>query len=75
MPVRSRIDIPVDPHIVDELYRKFADFRRAYDEDGMTVDEFDDYGATRRTLRHFLGGYNDFAKVIRDALLPNPDVG
>ncbi len=43
--VRPRIDTPVEPRIVDDLYRRFADFRRAYDHDGLRVDEFDDFRA------------------------------
>jgi transaldolase len=65
---------PVDPAIVNALYDQFEDFRRAYDEDGMTVDEFDDYGATVRTLRSFIGAWHDFVAAIRDFMLPNPDV-
>ena len=34
--VRSRIDKPVDRRIVEELSRKFADFRRAYAEGGLS---------------------------------------
>jgi transaldolase len=59
---------------VDELYRRFTDFRRACDEDGMSVEEFDSYGATVRTLRGFIGSYQDLVASIRDFMLPNPDV-
>ncbi len=72
--VEPRMDVPVDQKIVDELLRKFADFRRAYEPDGLSVDEFDDYPCSRRTLRQFLGGYRDFTSVVRDFMLPNPDV-
>ena len=34
--VAPRIDTPVAPAIVDDLYRRFPDFRRAYDPDGLT---------------------------------------
>ena len=71
--VIPRIDNPVDQGIIEELSRKFTDFKRAYAEDGMTVDEFDDYGATRRTLRGFISGYESFVAVIRDIMLPDPD--
>ena len=33
--VKPRIDTPVATHIVDELLRKFVDFRRAYEPDGL----------------------------------------
>ena len=70
--VEPRVDKPVDPAIVDELY-KFAEFRRAYESDGMTVDEFDDFGPTRRTLRQFIAGCWDLANLVRDFMIPNPD--
>ena len=72
--VRPRIDKPVDPHIVDELSRKFADFRRAYSETGLTVAEFDSFAPTRRTLRQFITACHDLDALVRDFMLPNPDV-
>ncbi|MDD5371009.1 MAG: transaldolase family protein [Anaerolineaceae bacterium] len=72
--VVERFHEPVDPHIVDTLYEKFADFRRAYDPDGMTVAEFDSFGPTVRTLRAFIASYHDLVAVVRDFMLPNPDV-
>lgn len=71
--VASRIDTPVDPRIVDDLYRRFPDFRRAYDDGGMSVEEFDAYPATRRTLRQFLAAGAELNQLIRDVMLPNPD--
>jgi transaldolase len=59
---------------VDTLYRKFEDFRRAYDVDGLTVDEFDSFGPNVRTLRAFISSYHDLVAVVRDFMLPNPDV-
>src|SRR5256712_11051896 len=44
-----RIDEPVDPGIVGELQERFPDFRRAYTEGGLGVDEFDRYGPPPRT--------------------------
>ena len=72
--VRPRMDQPVESRIVSELNRLFADFRRAYEEGGMRIDEFDSYGATRRTLRQFVAACHDLDGVIRDFLIPNPDV-
>lgn len=68
-----RMDEPVPAHIVDELYENFPDFRRAFDEDGMTPQEFDAYGATVRTLRGFIASYHDLVAMVRDFMLPNPD--
>ena len=52
---------------------KFEDFRRAYDEDGITVEEFDSFGPTRRTLRQFVSACNDLNAQIREFVIPNPD--
>jgi transaldolase len=71
---RSRIDQPVQPDIVQELTRKFADFRRAYTEGGLSITEFDSFGPTRRTLRQFIGACHDLDGLVRDILIPNPDV-
>jgi transaldolase len=72
--VKERMDTPVDPAIIAELYRRFADFRRAYDPDGLTPAEFDTYGATARTLRSFIASYRELLALVRDFMLPNPDV-
>jgi transaldolase len=72
--VCPRIDEPVPSRIVDELSRKFPDFRRASTENGLSPDEFDSFGPTRRTLRQFIAACHDLAGVVRDILLPNPDV-
>jgi transaldolase len=71
--VRPRIDTPVDPKIVDALWRKFTDFQRAYSEDGISVQDFDAFGATRRTLRQFIAACHDLEVLMRDFMLPNPD--
>ncbi len=67
-----RIDTPVEPRIVDTLYAKIPEFRRGYDEDGLSIADFDTYGATRRTLRQFLGAVGDLSGFVRDVLLPDP---
>lgn len=69
-----RMQVPVAEEVLDALYTRFADFRRAYDENGMRIDEFDSYGATVRTLRSFIEGWHNFVAVIRDFMLPNPEV-
>jgi len=67
--VENRMDKPVDPLIVVELERKFADFRRAYYENGMNAEEFDSFGATVRTLRQFCQATTDLISIIRDMML------
>ncbi len=68
-----RIDKPVDPKIVRELSDRFREFRRAYEENGMSIPEFDSFGATRRTLRQFIVACHDLDAIVRDFQIPNPD--
>ena len=70
--VRSRIDDPVDPDVVDSLLGHFPDFRRAHSEDGLTVEEFDSFAPTVRTLRQFIAACTDLAGLVRDVMLPEP---
>jgi transaldolase len=70
----ARLDEPVDPSFIDALSEQLPDFRRAYEPDGLSVAEFDGYGATVRTLRGFIGAYHDLVAAVRDVVLPNPDV-
>ncbi len=70
----ERIDVPVDPRIVDDLLRRVPDFGRAYEPDGLAIEEFESFGATARTLREFVASYHDLQAVVRDIVLPNPDV-
>jgi transaldolase len=70
--VVSRIDEPVEPRIISELM-KLRDFRRAYAEDGLSIEEFDNFPPTRRTLRQFIAACHDLDGQIRDFMLPNPD--
>jgi transaldolase len=72
--VKNRINDPVDPAIVVELEKKFPDFRRAYDEKGMKPEEFDNFGATRRTLLAFIASYTDLVAVVRGVMINDPDI-
>jgi transaldolase len=71
--VKERMQNAVDPQVVGELYRKFPDFRRAYDDSGMNIAEFDGFGATARTLRAFISSYYELLAFVRDFMLPDPD--
>jgi transaldolase len=73
--VKERMSTPVDPRIVEALYAKIPDFCRAYEPDGMTVAEFDGYGATVRTLRAFIASYHELMALVREQfMLPDPDI-
>jgi transaldolase len=70
--VRPRIDDPVDPERVNQLLEHFPDFKRAYTEDGLTIDEFDSYAPTVRTLRQFIAACTELDALVRDVMLPDP---
>jgi len=56
-PVTSRIDAPAPREVVEELRRKVPNFRRAYDEDGLALGEFADFGPLMFFKTMFLNGY------------------
>jgi transaldolase len=73
--VKSRIDIPVNPEYLKELSEKFSEeWKKAYNEDGLLVADFDTYGPTLRTLRGFLAGYDEVIQLVRNYMVPNPDI-
>lgn len=49
----EKIDEPVDSGIIDRL-SKMPEFRKAYEPDGMTPDEFITFGSCNRTLDQFV---------------------
>ncbi|MGH9884752.1 MAG: transaldolase family protein [bacterium] len=67
--VEATLDRPVEPRILDALYGHFAEFRRAYDENGLAPEEFVHYGATLHTLQQFICGYHDLLSIVRDRML------
>jgi len=69
-----RIDEPVPPALLADLEARIPDFGRAYEPDGLAIDEFDTFGATVRTLRTFIASYHALVAAIRDVALPDPDV-
>ncbi|MDT3766745.1 transaldolase family protein [Gleimia hominis] len=66
-----RMDIPVDEYYLEQL-RRIPEFTRSYEEDGMTPEEFEDFGATRKTLRQFLNADSDLDALVRDVIVPAP---
>ena len=67
-----RIDNPVSPFHIDALREHFADFRKAYDEDGLAADEFAGYGPCSLIIRQFLEGYSQLVALLRDYTVPLP---
>ena len=57
MPIAPRMDVDPDPAAVAELREKFVDFQRAYDDGGLAVEEFADYGPVQFFRNAFLNGW------------------
>ena len=68
----SRIDLPIEPRVIETLSAKVPDFNRAYEVDGMDVDEFDGFGSCRTTMRQFLAADADLDALVRDIIVPDP---
>ncbi|MFA6566968.1 MAG: transaldolase family protein [Victivallales bacterium] len=67
--VKSRIDTPVHTEIISLLEANFPDFRRAYEPDGMSPEEFISFGATVHTLKQFISAYHDLLALIRERMI------
>ena len=53
-PVASRIDVETPKAVIDELSEKFIDFRRAYFEEALLVEEYASYGPVQLFRNAFL---------------------
>lgn len=73
--VKDHFHTLVDPVILDTLYARIPDFCRAYEENGLKIEEFDTYGATVRTLRAFVSSAHELMGLVRETfMLPDPDI-
>ena len=67
--VRHRIDESVDGETISLLKENFEDFNKAYDEKGMSENEFESFGASVHTMQTFLEGYDEFVALIRSKMI------
>jgi len=72
--VKDRWNDQVPAEHVAELEARVPEFVKAYEPDGLSLPEFDTYGATMRTLRAFIASYWELVATIDDLLIPDPDV-
>ena len=70
-PWESRIDEPVARATLEEL-STLSEFRRAYEPDGMRAEAFEDFGASRHTLRQFLDADAQLDALVRDFVVGAP---
>jgi transaldolase len=66
--VEARIDKPVCEDYLRQLLT-LPEFVKAYEPDGLSVGEFERYGAFTRTLASVLDGYDDLVKTIRKYMI------
>jgi transaldolase len=70
-PVVYRVFNPVPERVIDELLARLPDFRRAYLEDGLAVDEYADFGPVAFFRDGFIRSWKrvlDLAEERRAAL-------
>lgn len=67
--VKNRIDTPVNPALIVQLTKRFQDFVKAYEPEGMNVAEFDSFGPTVKTLTQFLDGYDKMVAIVRGLMV------
>ena len=65
-PVESRIDFHDSQEVIGELGDKIPDFRRAYDDDGMTPEEFEYFAPLQRFRNSFAAGCDAVKTAVRE---------
>ncbi len=65
-PVVYRIFNPVPQKVIDELIEKLPDFKRGYLEDGLTMDEFEDFGPVQLFKSAFTNSWKQVLEIIKE---------
>ena len=63
-PVISRYGTETPEAVTEELLANVPDFKRAYYEDGLSTEEFQDFGTVALFRSMFLDGWNGLKKAI-----------
>lgn len=61
----SLIDQEISSSIIDELLEKLPNFKRAWEEDGMEVEEFADYGPVMLFRTQFMNGWSRLIDAVQ----------
>ena len=59
---------PVDPKYL-EVLNTLPEFHKAFDEKGMAVDEFVNYGGFKDTISSFIADYDNLCRMIRSYII------
>ncbi len=65
-PVVYRLFNPVPEKVIDELLEKLPDFKRGYLEDGLSVDEFADFGPVQLFRSVFLKSWHSVLDMVKE---------
>jgi transaldolase len=65
-PVVYRLFNPVPHKVIDELMEKLPDFRRGYLENGLSPDEFEDFGPVQLFKSSFTKSWTRVLQVIKE---------
>jgi transaldolase len=65
-PVVARLFNPVQDHVLDELLTKVPAFRQAYMENGLTLDEYEEYGPVRYFRDMFVSAWENTLELIAE---------
>ncbi len=64
--VISRMFNPVDPAVLDELMEKLPDFKRGYEDDGIQVEEYDEFGPVELFRSSFVKSWQRVLDIIAE---------
>jgi transaldolase len=65
-PVVYRLFNPVPQKVIDELMEKLPDFKRGYLEDGLEIEEFDNFGPVNLFRSSFIKSWKRVLDLIRE---------
>jgi transaldolase len=65
-PVVYRLFNPVPQQVIDELIEKLPDFKRGYLEDGLEVEQFEDFGPVNLFRSIFINSWNRVFDLVRE---------
>ena len=64
-PAVSRLFNPVQPQILDDLLTKIPAFKQAYMENGLNVDEYENYGPVTYFRNSFVSAWNKVLETVK----------
>jgi len=64
--IENEMETQTDQSVIDELLDKLPDFRRAYLEDGLELEEYAGYGPVQHFRNQFIGGWDSLLETIRE---------